>query len=493
MRLGQIAQILGWAFLIVAGAMVLPLLDALLGGPELAAGFAGGLVSAAAVGGLVLTAFRGVTSGVPGRSRRFALAMPVLAFATVPAVAALPLLLAGVAGPGTGYFMMVSAFTTTAATLTPAGQLADPVLLWRAEMAWLGGYAALLMVAAVLSVLNVGGMRLTQSGVIRGESNNLTGTLVHVAAPLAWIYVGFTGIVWVALWVGGAGLRGGLIGAFQAVATAGYPMPGPDGPGTAMTGGAITGAVGPLLLLATFLAGTNLTLLWRMFERATWRVWLRDPEIRGYAGLVFAATGLFAVLLGDGEGGLAGWLARLDRALTHAVAAISTTGLPDAAFLQDRPAVGLLMAVLALTGGCTASTAGGLKVMRVLLLFRQADLELRRLAHPNRVFRLRYAGRAIDRDRDLGGVWQAFLAILGAFSIASLVLSFTGLSYRETVAVVIASVATAGPIAFSIDPGWAGFGDLDGLQRALVCVLMIAGRVEPALIASFFIRRYWQA
>ena len=478
MQLGRIARILGWALLALAAAQTLPLVAALSSSPALISGLLAATMFTGALGGLLLFAFEGIEDS---RSRRTALATPVIAFSLLPVAAALPMVMTATAGPGAALFMAVSAFTTTAAALHAPEELSQPILLWRAEIAWIGGYATLLSVGAILSVLNIGGMRLSQTAIIKGESGRLTSTLRNVAAPTAWVYGLLTGAVFIIAWWAGNDPFLALLCALQSVSTAGYALP--DMPP----------ALGPVRVLAAIVAASNLTLLWRVFDEPGRRRWARDPELRGYILLLVSGALVFALVLDQPMTGWAGLPDALWQGLRHAAGSITTTGLDQISPERLGPGAALLAAALALAGGCTGSTAGGLRVMRAMILFQQANAELQRLAHPKRVFRLRYAGAVLDRDRDLGGVWQALLAVLVAFGAGSLILSFTGLSYRETVAVSIAALSTAGPVAFAIDPAWDGYAALTNLQRATVMILMIGGRVEPALFAAFFVRRYWKA
>lgn len=476
-----------------AGLMLVPSLHALvLRDHAVARAFA---YSALIVGGL--SVFLGLaTARAAGAVRRRAGLLPVLAaiYVVVPAAMALPLAEAAALRPLDAWFEMVASFTTTGASLldTPR-RLADPIHLWRGLAGWTGGLFVLVSAMAFLAPLRLGGFELLRPDPEGGvttmpqpsvERQRLRAAL---AQTLPW-YAGFTAAVWLALAAGGLGGFQALMLAMATISTSGILA-------RESLGAVGFGAELVLFAAMTLALSRGLGLPSRRRTGAVLpRRLLKDPELR-LAALALATVGLFVVArhwagayeAADGEDlpamGAAAW-----GAIFTGLSFLTTTGLVSHDWIVARAwsgltPPGLVLMGLALLGGGVATTAGGVKLLRVYAMSRMGALELERLLHPSMM--------------DPGSEYQRFLADDGArkawlfamvFAIVAValvgVLLLTGLTLEVALIYVTAALTTTGPlvqVGGDAAMQWSALGEG---SRLLMALTMILGRLEILVILA---------
>ncbi|MFN3645889.1 MAG: potassium transporter TrkG [Gemmobacter sp.] len=439
----------------------------------------------------------------PARSHLRAL---VLAYLMLPPVLALPF---AQAVPDTSFFNawfeMVSSFTTTGATLydTP-GRLPPSVHLWRGIVGWAGGFFVLVAAAAILAPQNLGGFELyapAALGRVRLEPGQ-TGpgadpaqrVLGHALALLP-VYAGLTVMVWVALSVAGDPPLVAVMHAMAALATSGIsPLPGlPEAP---------SGRIGEMVLaLALVVALTRRLLPGAPFAEARGPLW-RDPELR-VAGLFLLAVpgALFlrhwiGAIESDLPSSLAGGLSALWGALFTVLSFLTTTGFESAGWTDARvwsglPAPGLLLLGLVMMGGGVATTAGGVKLLRVYALYSLGRHEMGRLSDPSSVAGGGPAARQMRGD----GAFIAFVFfMLFALSLgaANLALAGLGLPFERGLVLSVAALTTTGPLAEVTqlsERGWSGLGDG---AKAVLAACMVLGRLETLALLAFLLPAAWR-
>ena len=460
---------------------------------------------------VVTAVFLGVASGAPGarrtRARRMLddpLAVVILSYAVLPPLMAVPLTEA-VADLelSRAWFEMVSSFTTTGASVFDSPRrVPDAVHLWRATVGWLGG-AFVLVVAAALIAPVARGDFLAHSDMKRREdaardaarlspmrqdpasaSHVRLGHEVRVVLP---VYVAVTGGLWIALVVAGNPALLAVIQAMSTVSTSGITMargPGPAG----------------FWAEALILAGLVLALSRRGLPGARAphdapKVW-RDPELRLAAVLVLLVSGVLLLrhwlgAHGVGEGGnLRAAVQTLWGGLFTAVSFLSTTGFVSQDWGVARAwsgvsPPGLILLGLAMTGGGVATTAGGLKLLRLHALVLQGRRELDRVVYPSSVGGDGPQRRALRRD---GAMAAWLILMLFLFSTVAIVSALTllGLRFEHALVYAIAAITTTGPlteVAADVPLSWAGLG---AGARAVLGLAMVLGRLEILLVLTLF-------
>ncbi len=430
----------------------------------------------------------------------------VMAYAALPVMAMLPVLQAVPdTHIGNAWFEMVSCFTTTGATVYDVpGRLPDAVHLWRAIMGWFGGLFILVAATAVLAPLNLGGVELI-AGRVSGRAATGARQVTEVAdaalrvrrvtALVVPAYAGLTLVMWVALMLLGNPSDVAFVFALGTLSTSGITF-GPDA--AALMGGIPAEAV-IFLFLALAVSRRTIPGLALINRKARLR---DDPEMR-LAVLIVLGTALVLALRywhGRADSGVA--TAVLDLLAGYWAAAFTTLSfLTTTGFIASAwPAVsdwagngtpGLILIGLVIMGGGVATTAGGVKLLRVYALFRQGEHELIRLVHPNVI-----SGRG-DTARRLRGegaylAWIFFMIFALTLGVIMAALTLTGNTFADAMILSVAALSTTGPLAAVAGPEPISYGALSGASQAILGVAMVVGRLETLALLVLFAPDSWR-
>lgn len=400
------------------------------------------------------------------------------------------------------WFEMLSSFTTTGATLydTP-GRLPASLHLWRALVGWLGGFFILVMAVAVLLPMNLGGMEVLtgRSGAARAPQIRQVADprerLERFALMLLPPYAGFTLLLWLGLVLAGETGFHGLCLAMATLSTSGIL---PD----AAQGVAQSGIWGEILIAGfLFMALTRRSYPGGLFGEGNLPVW-RDPELRMALAIVASVTGVLFLrhwigAIENREGAdLTALLSVLWSTAFTTLSFLTTTGLPAEEWATARiwsglETHGLIFMGLAIIGGGVATTAGGVKLLRVYALFRHGQREMERLIHPHSIG----GGGALARQLRGEGAQMAWVFfMLFALSIAVVVgaLTLTGMDFDPALILGISALSTTGPLA-----GYAGelpvrYAELGIWAKAILGAAMILGRVEALAVLAMLAPEQWR-
>ena len=447
---------------------------------------------------MVLTVMLGIATAAysPRDPARSHLAALVLAYAVLPFALALPL---AEALPDTtlvnAWFEMISAFTTTGASVYQPDRLADAVHLWRATVGWFGGFLILLAAYAILAPLNLGGTEVI-SGRAPGRSGVGTAQVTRTADPsqrltrfaltLFPVYTALTLLLWGVLLIFGETGITALIHAMGTLSTSGITGQHPFQD----SGAGFLGEVAVFLCL--FFAITRRALPGiRLAENR--RPLRQDAELR-LAALVIVVVTLvlffrhWYVVRHTGALIEADALTSFWGILFTAASFLTTTGYISSDWLAaaDWSGIdtsGLVLLGLAILGGGTATTAGGVKLLRVHALPRQGERELEKIIHPNSIGR---GGAEARRMRREGAqlAWVFFMLFAISIAVVMAFLILFGVAFEPAMVLAIASLTTTGPLAQIAAPQPIDYATLSDPVKLILGVAMVVGRLETlALLA----------
>ncbi|MCE2482931.1 MAG: potassium transporter [Alphaproteobacteria bacterium] len=483
MSFATIFAAIGRGLVLLAGAMVVPAAVAL--GFEEYPQVLTFLVAAALtsfVGGGLAIATRGTAQDA---SKREGFLLAVLLWLLLPFFAALPLYFSpSFASPTDAYFEAVSGLTTTGATvLVDFASAPRSVLFWRAMVGWIGGLSTIVFALALLSLYGIGGMQLYRSAMPRGERDALMPRLVEGVRSVWKIYLGLTLACTAALWVSGMPPFEALTHAFSTLSTTGF------GNHAGSVAAFANPAVEIVLIVFMLAAALNFTLHWAALHGAP-GAYVRDPELRLLAVLGLAALAATYLAVGLSEPG-GPWQTTLRHLLFTVVSVMTTTGFAAADASAWPLFVPAVLLALVLVGGSTGSTAGGLKLMRMLLFLKQAGRELARLPHPHGVVRIRYGERVVP-DAAMVAAWSFFFFFVVALAGLAGVLALAGLEFRGALTMAAAALSNAGPVAGIIDPAGGGYAPLGAAAKWALCLAMVLGRLELLALLVLVRRSFWR-
>ena len=402
------------------------------------------------------------------------------------------------------YFEMVSAITTTGATLfEKPGRLVDSLHLWRGMVGWLGGLLIWVAASSVLAPLNLGGFEVTSTAdpgqgdtrLDRFERANSAKRLVQITRTLAPIYFGLTLALWLMLVVGGDRPLVAAVHAMSTLATSGIsPVGGVENATSGFSGEVV-------IFLFLLFALSRLTFSSDTITTA--RPGLHnDPEFRlgmllviGVPLLIFARHWFGALELADGEEG-AKALHALWGGLFNVLSFLSTTGFESAHWEAARDwsglgTPGLILLGLSLVGGGVATTAGGVKLLRVYALYLNGQREMERLVHPSSVGR---AGARSRRIRRQGAfvAWIFFMLFALSLAVITVVLALLGMSFEESIILSISALSTTGPLTATAGDAPIALVKMGAAAKLVYCVAMMLGRLETLAIIALFNPGLWR-
>ena len=446
---------------------------------------------------LVLTVMLGLaTASWAPRNARGHLAALAGAYLILPLAMALPVVQAVPATRfANAWFEMLSSFTTTGATGYAAPRLPPSVLLWRALAGWLGGFFILLSAYAILAPLNLGGTEVI-SGRVPGRGG-AAAQITRIAEPseriaryalaIFPVYAGLTFVLWLGLMIVGEDGLIALTHAMGTLSTSGISAGrGPDDANVLILDEVVIFAfflfaVTRRALPFTGLADRSLPLR-------------RDPELRTaflfvvLVPLVLLMHHWLFALAASEIGILSGISATLWGALFTAGSFLTTTGYQSAHWGQAQlwsglQVPGMMLLGLAMMGGGVATTAGGVKLLRVYALFRHGERELERIVHPSSIGGKGAAARQLRREGAYMA-WVFFMLFAMAIAAAVLALSMAGLEFQQALVLAVAALTTTGQLADVALAQPIPYGPLSPVVKTILGAAMIVGRLETlALIA----------
>jgi trk system potassium uptake protein TrkH len=476
-----ILRALGWFLVVLAATMLVPVLWGLVRGT-------GGWMPL--IQGASLTALAGgVLAAVGHRAprdlgQREALMLVVLVWFAAAAFGGLPFLFTPhYAGFTDTFFESASGFTTTGATiLADVEVLPEPVQFWRCFTHWIGGMGIVLLVIAILPVVGHGGMLLYRAEFSGARSDRLKPRIAETALALWKIYVALSIAEFVALRLAGLSPFDAICHTFATLGTGGFSTK------TASVGAFQNPAVEWIIAIFMFLAGMSFIQHYRLFRERQWRSVTRDYEIRAYALLVAASTAAIAASLvwQTGFG-----VERAIRGAAFQVASIATTtGFASEDYELWSPLSHVVLLLLMYIGGCTGSTAGGIKVSRAVLLSRVVARELKRMVVRRGVFAIRLGGQAIPEPVVQSVLNLVYLALL-VNAVGMLLLAATGVDVLTSITAVVACMFNIGPGLGLVGPA-EHYGHLPALAKWVLAVAMIAGRLEFYTLVVILTPTFWR-
>ena len=364
-------------------------------------------------------------------------------------------------------FESVSGFTTTGATiLTDIEKLPRSVNMWRCLSHWLGGMGVVALAVAMMPLLGAGGFRLIKAEATGPDKGKFTASIASTAKILWFIYIGMTALQSIMLWYSGLDMIDAVAHSFSTVGTGGFSTR------NASVGAFNSPAAEWICTLFMFLSSVNFALYCRIFTGRFSEV-MKNSELRAFILIVASAVlsiFLFELSCGMKQEGL------FRAVCFQVVSVISSTGFMTRDYTSFIPACQAVILSLCLIGGCSGSTAGGVKVVRLTVLAKQSINEIRRLVHPYGVFSLRLNGIAAKESVVATVAVFIFLYLLLVFATA-IIGALCGLDSVSSITGALSMVGNIGPAFGSFGPS-ANYGDIPVLLKWWYMVAMLAGRLE---------------
>ncbi|GGZ09134.1 MULTISPECIES: TrkH family potassium uptake protein [Shewanella] len=382
-------------------------------------------------------------------------------------------------------FESFSALTTTGATvIVGLDHLPKAILFYRHLLQWLGGMGIIVLAVAILPVLGIGGMQLYRAEIPGPvKDTKMTPRIAETAKTLWYIYLLLTVACALAFWYAGMDLFDAVCHAFSTIAIGGFSTH------DASIGYYQSPLINLICMVFLLIAAVNFSLHFAAFSRRgiNFRVYFHDAEFKALIliQLVLGAICFFTLLH---SGIYDSPEETLDYALFQAVSISTTAGFSTESFHSWPLFLPILLIFSSFIGGSGGSTAGGIKVIRVVLLFLQGARELKRLIHPKAMFAIRIGNRSLS-DRVVDAVWGFFSAYTLVFLISMLILMALGMDAISSFSATAACLNNLGPGLGTVASNYANVSD--GAKYVLV-VGMLFGRLEIFTLLVLFTPTFWK-
>jgi trk/ktr system potassium uptake protein len=379
-------------------------------------------------------------------------------------------------------FESFSGFTTTGATvITHLDDLPESILYYRQQLQWLGGMGIIVLAVAILPMLGIGGMQLYRAetpGPVK--DSKLTPRIKQTAIALWSIYLGLTTICALAFWLAGMSLFDAICHSFSTVAIGGFSTH------DASIGYFNSPLIESVTIVFMLISGINFSLHFFAVRDKSLLHYFRDDEVKFYLLILLITTATASVLLayfGTFEGPTAFRLA-----IFEVVSIITTTGFATDDFSQWPGILPYMIFFGAFTGACAGSTGGGMKVMRVMLIWKQGIREIHRLIHPNAVFPIKVNKQRVPSSV-IEAIWGFFSIYVVVFMFVLLATMATGMDFLTAFSAVGAAINNLGPGLGEVSLHYA---DIADSAKLLLCFTMILGRLEIFTILVLFSPMFWR-
>ncbi len=422
------------------------------------------------------------TGGAPKQlSHKDGFLIVALAWIVLSLLGSVPFLTTGVTHSVVdALFESTSGLTTTGATvLTGLDNMPHAILFWRSMQEWLGGMGIIVLAVAVMPLLGVGGMQLFKAETPGPVKDKLTARVTETAKVLWFIYLGITFVTGVCLWLAGMGGFDAVNHAMTTVAIGGFSTH------DASVGYYDSLWIRGVIVLFMLLAGINFTLHFAALRKGfSVTTYLRDEEFRTYIKWMFSLIvliGLMTVFTGKGS-----W----DEVVFNTIAVATTTGFAVSDYGLWSPGVAMLLLLAMFVGACAGSTGGGMKVVRVLLLFRQGMREVRRLIHPHAVIHVKFGKQSVK-----GGVvqalWGFFVLYMVCFAVVAILVAMTGVDMTTAISAAAASITNTGPGFGNVGPA-ENYASLPDMSKIVLMFGMVLGRLEIFTFFVLLVPEFWR-
>jgi trk system potassium uptake protein TrkH len=380
------------------------------------------------------------------------------------------------------FFETLSGFSTTGATiLTDIESVSKGILFWRSLTQWIGGMGIIVLTVAILPILGIGGMQLFVAEAPGISPDKLQPRIKETAKRLWIIYLSLTILETLLLWAGGMSFYDAINHGLTTMATGGFSTK------NASIAHFSSPFIHYVIIVFMFLAGTNFTMTY-FFLHWKFKKVARNEEFKTYAMVCIGITLIVGfTIYGLGHDTLE---KSLRDALFQVVSVITTTGYITHDYTSWTYFITILFFIMMFLGASAGSTAGGVKIVRHLILIKNSILELKRQIHPSAVIPVRFNTRAVSRDITFNIL--AFIMIyISFFALGSVVMGMMGADFMTAIGSVATCLGNIGPGIGSVGPV-DNFAHLPASSKWFLAMLMLLGRLELFTVLILFTPYFWR-
>ncbi len=417
-----------------------------------------------------------------GLKKRDGYLVVTLGWLSLSVFGSLPYIISGeIPDFSSAFFETISGYTTTGASvLNDIESIGKGILMWRSLTQWIGGMGIIVLTVAILPILGIGGMQLFVAEAPGVTPDKLKPRITDTAKRLWLIYLGLTVTEAILLKIGGMNYFDSINHALTTMATGGFSTK------QASIAYFTSPFIQYVIIVFMFLAGMNFTLTYFGLHGQLKKVW-ENEEFRYYFGFTAGFTVLVTIvvfLVTDNS-----FEASFRNALFQLVSIITTTGFVTADYTAWVPLLTVIFFMLMFIGASAGSTAGGVKVVRHIILLKNSILELRRQIHPAAVLPVRLNKRAVSSEITFN-VMAFMIIYFMVFALGAIIISSFGYDFNTSVGAVATCLGNIGPGFGKVGP-LDNFAIISSPAKWVLAILMLLGRLELFTVLILFTPYYW--
>ena len=380
------------------------------------------------------------------------------------------------------FFESMSGLTTTGATvMSQLDDLPKSILFYRQQLQWLGGMGIIVLAVAVLPLLGVGGMELYHAESSGIAKDRLTPKLRNTAIALWKIYVSLTVLCALGYFLSGMSIFDAVSHSFSTVAIGGFSTH------DASIGYFNSISIEMVAMFFMFLAGINFSLHFLAWNNKSFIDYIKDSEFKTYTMVLFVSSTIVIIALGlNSEYSSA--IETIRHSLFQTISIATTTGYSSQSYSEWPAAIPVFLIMMSFIGACVGSTGGGIKVIRILVMFRLGMKEIHKFIRPNAQVSVKLNGASINE--------KALVSVLGFFSLYAItfflilmLLMFAGLDQVTAYSATAATMNNLGPGLGEVAQN---YGSLGGAAKWILSFAMLVGRLEVLTIIAIFHKAFWR-
>jgi len=380
-------------------------------------------------------------------------------------------------------FESFSGLTTTGATvIVGLDSLPHAILWYRQQLQWMGGMGIIVLAVAILPMLGIGGMQLYRAetpGPVK--DSKIAPRISETAKALWYIYLGLTIACAVSYWMAGMNWFDAFSHSFSTVAIGGFSTH------DASIGYFNSINIEVVATIFMFLSGVNFALHFTAFRNLSGYAYFHDPEFKAYAGLLFAAAIVVTTYLYF-QNVYPTWEEAIRYGVFQTISLATTTGYANADFSVWPGFLPVMLILMSFIGGSAGSTAGGMKVIRFVLLFKQGMREISGLLHPNAVMPVKLSGKSIP-EKVMTAVWGFFSVYVFTFAILMLTIMALGVDQVTAFSAIAAMMNNLGP---GLGEVASNFQSMSDPVKWVLTFAMLLGRLEIFTLLVLFTAAFWR-
>ena len=391
------------------------------------------------------------------------------------------------------FFEAMSGYTTTGASvLNDIEILPKGVLFWRSTTHWIGGMGIIVLAIAILPFLGIGGIQLFTAEAPGPGGDKLHPRITDTAKRLWLIYVVYTCLETLLLWLAGMSFFDAINHAMSTVSTGGFSTK-----NSSIAFWNDQPLIQYIISFFMLLAGTNFVLSYFIFTRKFQKI-IADEEFKVYLSFIFVFTLLATVVILNQEsiavlGNSFSWTqieTSFRAALFQVIAVITTTGFVSADFTQWTPFLTVVFFGLMFLGGSSGSTSGGVKVVRHMLMIKSGFLEFKRALHPNAIIQARYNNKTVS-DSIAYNILGFFILYMLSFIIGAVGFGSLGINFESAVGLSASTLGNVGPALGDFGPS-STYAALPQSGKLWATFLMLLGRLELFTVLIILTPFFWR-